>query len=489
MTNTWDAANRLVAATRGAYALEPIYNGAGDRVAQTAGLTTTYFALDVQGLPEVIYTSGGEAYLHLPGVIAAVSAAGERRYLLSDGLGSIRQATDESGNVVAYHEFDPYGVPVQGGGEPYGYTAEWWEDEVDLLHLRARHYDPETGRFLSKDPWTGNVHIPQTKNGYVYVLNNPVTGQDPSGMICIFGYGNCDEEEDIGAAIATLPYRVFPQDFCLGELGCWGGQAYADFLQNEYYPYIPDYIDNDIEAIRDYWTSHVLSEAIDGYVIGWLETVATIPARSQPVSDPWDPNQCPGFGTTGYGREIVYDFVHQERGAFKYSAVGETFGIVGSGSFGGYRGFTDGFRNGVEDYAGQFASVGLSVDTPLQVPILRLSGTWTWANPYERGSYNPAGVHAVYFGGSLNAGLGLPISGNVLYSFYELDKSVPTPIKDYNGDDNDDKENSLVNRTLAAVHMQTDMTRDSGYDTDSHSGVLTDLALSFMWMWVGYSGD
>lgn len=36
------------------------------------------------------------------------------------------------------YEFDPYGDPVQIGGEPYGYTGEWWEAGVGLLHLRAR---------------------------------------------------------------------------------------------------------------------------------------------------------------------------------------------------------------------------------------------------------------------------------------------------------------------------------------------------------------
>ncbi len=40
--------------------------------------------------------------MHLPGVIMTESAEGEVRYLLSDGLGSIRQATDEAGEVVAY---------------------------------------------------------------------------------------------------------------------------------------------------------------------------------------------------------------------------------------------------------------------------------------------------------------------------------------------------------------------------------------------------
>lgn len=42
-------------------------------------------ALDVEGLPEAIYTSEGNAFLHLPGVIVAESSTGETRYLLGDG--------------------------------------------------------------------------------------------------------------------------------------------------------------------------------------------------------------------------------------------------------------------------------------------------------------------------------------------------------------------------------------------------------------------
>ncbi len=33
---------------------------------------------------------------------------------------------DKTGAVVAYHEFDPYGNPVDNeGGDPYGFTGEW----------------------------------------------------------------------------------------------------------------------------------------------------------------------------------------------------------------------------------------------------------------------------------------------------------------------------------------------------------------------------
>ncbi len=180
MTNTWDAANRLTAASF-------VYNGLGDRVGQTLGLTTTSFALDVQGLPEVIYTSEGNAYLQLPGVIMTESAEGETRYLLSDGLGSIRQVTDDTGSVVGYNEFDPYGNPsarsaVGGQPSPYGFTGEWWQSEVGLLHLRARWYAPETGSFLSRDAWEGDLSRPDTLHGYSYAANNPIIYRDASGL-------------------------------------------------------------------------------------------------------------------------------------------------------------------------------------------------------------------------------------------------------------------------------------------------------------------
>ena len=76
--------------------------------------------------------------------------ANEVRYLLSDGpstalrtgLGSIRQATDDSGAVVAYNEFDPYGNPIVNRQSeienPYGFTGEWWQAEVSLLSLSKK---------------------------------------------------------------------------------------------------------------------------------------------------------------------------------------------------------------------------------------------------------------------------------------------------------------------------------------------------------------
>ncbi len=115
--------------------------------------------------------------------------AGETRYLLSDGLGSVRQAMDDNGLVVVYNEFDPYGNPIVNRkseiANPYGYTGEWWQDEVELLHLRARWYMPGTGTFLSRDAWEGDSRRPLTFNGWSYVEDNPINYTDPTGKCSV----------------------------------------------------------------------------------------------------------------------------------------------------------------------------------------------------------------------------------------------------------------------------------------------------------------
>jgi hypothetical protein len=72
----------------------------------------------------------------------AQNSAGQKVYLLSDGLGSIRQVISGT-TIVSQRDFDPYGNPITTTtfSDPYGFAGEWWEKDVKLLHLRARWYD------------------------------------------------------------------------------------------------------------------------------------------------------------------------------------------------------------------------------------------------------------------------------------------------------------------------------------------------------------
>ena len=143
---------------------------------------TTEYVLDLAaGLPLVI--SDTEAvYLYGLDIIAQQQA--ERLYYVHDGLGSVRQLVDTTGQIETNYAYDPFGVPLVGGDvyNPYQFTGEAWDAEVGLLYLRARYYQPEVGRFITKDPWGGDVWRPSTLNKYSYARSSPVTRTDPEGL-------------------------------------------------------------------------------------------------------------------------------------------------------------------------------------------------------------------------------------------------------------------------------------------------------------------
>ena len=62
-----------------------------------------------------------------------------------------------------------------------GFTGKELDDETGLNYYGARYYDAKIGRFVSIDPWEGNLTDPQSLNKYSYTLNNPLKFNDPTG--------------------------------------------------------------------------------------------------------------------------------------------------------------------------------------------------------------------------------------------------------------------------------------------------------------------
>jgi RHS repeat-associated protein len=54
-------------------------------------------------------------------------------------------------------------------------------DEMGIIHMNGRIYDPLTGRFMSADPFIQAPGNLQSYNRYAYVMNNPLSCTDPSG--------------------------------------------------------------------------------------------------------------------------------------------------------------------------------------------------------------------------------------------------------------------------------------------------------------------
>jgi RHS repeat-associated protein len=102
--------------------------------------------------------------------------------------------TDDEGDVVDGYTYDVFGaIRAQSGSSDnyWLFTGEQREADFDLYYLRARYYDPETGRFLSQDPLFGRDRQTQTQNPYPYVMNNPLNLRDPYGLCAL-----CDLVKD-----------------------------------------------------------------------------------------------------------------------------------------------------------------------------------------------------------------------------------------------------------------------------------------------------
>ena len=131
-------------------------------------------------------------YLNTPeGSVAMHTRRGDgtsdTRYWHRDHLGSVVAITDASGTVRQRMRFDLWGGRVAVGaiGDPYleerGYTGHEHLDEVGLIHMNGRIYDPLTGRFLQADPLVQSPLNGRSHNRYSYVINNPLSLSDPSG--------------------------------------------------------------------------------------------------------------------------------------------------------------------------------------------------------------------------------------------------------------------------------------------------------------------
>ena len=74
---------------------------------------------------------------------------------------------------------------------PFRYRGYYYDTETELYFLQTRYYDPEVGRFISRD--SIEYANPETINGlnlYAYCLNNPVINIDPNGTWSWKGFWN-----------------------------------------------------------------------------------------------------------------------------------------------------------------------------------------------------------------------------------------------------------------------------------------------------------
>src|SRR5690606_7550316 len=108
-----------------------------------------------------------------------------RVFYITDHLGSVRVAVNDSARVVQYADYYPFGMEMPGRANVSGtpakenFTGHELDDETGMLYAGARYLDPMIGRWMSVDPLADEY---PAWSPYVYAFNNPLRLIDPKGL-------------------------------------------------------------------------------------------------------------------------------------------------------------------------------------------------------------------------------------------------------------------------------------------------------------------
>lgn len=223
---SYDAQDRLVSYGNASYS----YNANGDLMGRSSGGQSTSYNYDAQGnlmgvtLPngtQISYLVDGQnrrigrlvngvlerAWLYADGrnPIAELDGSGNLRSrfvyasranvpdyfvhsgvtyrIISDQLGSPRLVVNTStGDIAQRIDYDAFGNVVQDtnpGFQPFGFAGGLYDAATGLVRLGARDYDPQVGRWTTKDPLgfaSGDTNL------YAYIGGDPVNGVAPGGL-------------------------------------------------------------------------------------------------------------------------------------------------------------------------------------------------------------------------------------------------------------------------------------------------------------------
>ncbi len=190
-TFSYDLANRLVSTT-GGFTTTYSYDADGNRVEATSAGITTRYVWDVQGsfAALALERAGGGSliarYIYGKNRLSMTTPNGTW-YYHHDGVGSVAAVTSSTGDLTWTYSYEPFGVTrAESQEDPNAPSnrlkfAGELADPTGLYYLRARQYEPSTGRFLRRDPLEAPRDTPLISS-YIYADGRPTTSVDPTGL-------------------------------------------------------------------------------------------------------------------------------------------------------------------------------------------------------------------------------------------------------------------------------------------------------------------
>ncbi len=192
----YDDRNLLVSVDDGTNYTTYQYDGAGRRIGQTVNGVTTRFVVDPSNVDyetlEELTGAGAvsAAYTYgLDRISGLLPGQTNATYYLPDALGSVGGLASNTGAALGNYTYDAFGQVLTSPvsvNNAYTFAGERLDQPTGLIDLRAREYDPATGRFTSEDPLGVSAGV----NDYIYCGANPANSVDPLGTDPQQGEGN-----------------------------------------------------------------------------------------------------------------------------------------------------------------------------------------------------------------------------------------------------------------------------------------------------------
>ena len=93
------------------------------------------------------------------------------QYYTHDGNKNVSDITDATQSLSAHYSYTPFGSLLSSSGSsspsnPFRFSSEFADDALGLVYYNYRHYNPEIGRWMRRDPLWGLLA------GYCYCFNN-----------------------------------------------------------------------------------------------------------------------------------------------------------------------------------------------------------------------------------------------------------------------------------------------------------------------------
>jgi RHS repeat-associated protein len=231
----YDYENRLISQATDGNSVQHVYGGQGNRVSRNDSGSVTHYVLDRgRGMSHILCETDAAGdivayYIHGPTTVGKIAADGSVRYYHTDAIGSVVALTDETESVTDKYAYTPFGIPCGKTGStvnPFTYVGGLgvMAEADGLYFMRARFYDPRTGRFLGKDPVEGTLLQPMSLYRYNYAQGNPLVMLDPTGLVNYrkLAWGTVHTVGGVSGVAGSVAIGIVTSPTGIGAVACVG---------------------------------------------------------------------------------------------------------------------------------------------------------------------------------------------------------------------------------------------------------------------------